>query len=109
MAGKNVIFESKKPKSDRLLGQIQNRARKQKADGVLNALGLSLMGVLQSGFADLGFHFAIVEAGGEFVGLHRVYCGAEDLSVFIHGDGVAACQGGGGVQGAQHGGVLCEG
>ena len=62
-----------------------------------------------SGFADLGFHFAIVEADGEFLGLHRVFCGAEDLSVFIHGDGVASREGCGWVQGAQDGGISGEG
>jgi hypothetical protein len=62
----------------------------------------------ESGFADLGFHLAIVESRGEFFGIHRVFCGAEDLSVFIHGDGVAASQGGGGVQGAEDGCVSGE-
>jgi len=57
----------------------------------------------------LGFHLAIVESRGEFFGIHRVFCGAEDLSVFIHGDGVAACQGGRRIQGAEDGGVSGEG
>ena len=64
---------------------------------------------LWSGFADLGFHFPIVEARGEFVGIHRVFCGAEDLSVFIRRDGVTSRQSGGWVQGAEDGGVSGEG
>ena len=64
---------------------------------------------LWSGFADLGFYFAIVEARGELLGLHRVFCGAEDLSVVIHGDGVTSCQGSGGVQCAENGGISGEG
>ena len=62
----------------------------------------------KSYFPDLGFHLAIVEARGEFLGIHRVFCGAEDLSVVIHGDGVAASQGGGGIQGAEDGCVSGE-
>ena len=63
----------------------------------------------KSDFPDFGFHLTVVESRGEFVGIHRVFCGTEDLSVFIHGDGVASCQGSGGVQGSEDGGVLCEG
>ena len=61
-----------------------------------------------SGFADFRFHLAIVEARFEFLGILRVFCGAEDLSVFIHGDGVASRQGRRGVQRAEDGCILGE-
>ena len=56
----------------------------------------------------MGFHFAVVEARCEFFGFDRIFCGAEDLSVFIHGDGVASREGCGWVQGAQDSGMPGE-
>ena len=63
---------------------------------------------LWSGFADFRFHLAIVEARCEFLGILRVFCGAEDVSVFVHRDRVTTRQGGCGVQGAENGGMPGE-
>ena len=70
--------------------------------------GLKLAG-LSGRLADVGFDLAVFESRGEILRIHGIYRGAQNVPVFIHGDGVASRQCGGGVQGAEDGGISGEG